>query len=678
MAEIYEALTLVDKFSANFTKFIAQAEQAAAGAQRAQSSLDDIAQSSAATATGVGRLSAAMGETNNMLAAYASTSLQAQNATAQAVTGIYAYIRAQEEAKAAAEAAARAEAEAEKTRWKFLSATKASTSGMKSAASAADGLVGKLKNLAAAYLSVQGATKLIGLSDTLSQTSARLDRMNDGLQTTAELESQIMAAANRSRGLYTDMADMVGKLGSMAGEAFDSSAEIVAFAEQINKQMVLAGTSTQGMQAAMLQLTQAMSSGTLRGEELNSILEQAPTIAQTIAQYLGVSTGEMREMASQGQITAEVVKNAMFSAAEETNAAFEAMPLTWGQLWNQAQNIGIQALQPLLNMVAKIPAYIQENWPTIEPVFMAVAGGIAAMAIATGVATAAQWAMNSAMLASPITWIVVGIAAIILIIYKLVDAYNQWAGTSISAAGVVAGVFTTLFAHVANKVVIPLQNIFANFANMLGNVFNAPVDSISILFLDMATTVLGYIRAVAQGIEDLLNAIPGVSVSLTGAIDTAYKWVSGASQIMKDKSGWKEYVKAWDYIDYAEAYNVGYNWGSNLSSSFSGLSDLGSVADFGGYGGASAAEQLLESIDGSVGNIEKSVSMSEEDIKSLVDMAEREYINQINLTSQSPVIHVTGANTGNTAADRQSLADALAAMLVEQRAMGSIRSTARV
>lgn len=678
MAEIYEALTLVDKFSANFTKFIAQAEQAAAGAQRAQSSLDDIAQSSAATATGVGRLSAAMGETNNMLAAYASTSLQAQNATAQAVTGIYAYIRAQEEAKAAAEAAARAEAEAEKTRWKFLSATKASTSGMKSAASAADGLVEKIKSLAAVYLSVQGASKIISLSDTLSQTTARLDRMNDGLQTTAELEDQIMAAANRSRGLYTDMADMVGKLGSMAGEAFDSSAEIVAFAEQINKQMVLAGTSTQGMQAAMLQLTQAMSSGTLRGEELNSILEQAPTIAQTIAEYLGVSTGEMREMASQGQITAEVVKNAMFSAAEETNAAFEAMPMTWGQLWNQAQNIGIQALQPLLNMLAKIPAFVQENWPVIEPIFVAVAGGLLVLATATGVATAAQWAMNASMLASPISWIILGIMALVAVIYLGVKAYNDLTDSSVSAFGIITGVFATLGAHIANHTIIPLQNMFANIANFIGNVFNHPVASIQILFLDMATTVLGYIRNLAKGIEDLLNAIPGVSVSLTGAIDTAYNWAANASQSVKDASGWKEYVKAWDYIDYAEAYNSGYDWGSNLSSSFSSLSDLGSAGDFSGYGGASAAEQLLESIDGSVGNIEKSVSMSEEDIKSLVDMAEREYINQINLTSQSPVIHVTGANTGNTAADRQSLADALAAMLVEQRAMGSIRSTARV
>lgn len=678
MAEIYEALTLVDKFSANFTKFIAQAEQAAAGAQRAQSSLDDIAQSSAATATGVGRLSAAMGETNNMLAAYASTSLQAQNATAQAVTGIYAYIRAQEEAKAAAEAAARAEAEAEKTKWKFLSASKASASGMKSEANAADGLVGKLKSLAAAYLSVQGAAKLIGLSDTLSQTSARLDRMNDGLQTTAELEDQIMAAANRSRGLYTDMADMVGKLGTMAGDAFGSSEEVVAFAEQISKQMALAGTSTQGAQAAMLQLTQAMSSGALRGEELNSILEQAQPIAQTIADYFGVSTGQLREMASEGKVTAEVVKNAILGAAEETNAAFEQAPLQWGQLWNQVQNIGIEALRPLTDFIAKIPAYIQENWTTIEPIFMAIAGAIAVMAVATGVATAAQWAMNASMLASPISWIILGIMALVAVIYLGVKAYNDLTDSSVSAFGIITGVFATLGAHIANHTIIPMQNMFANIANFVGNIFEHPIASIKILFLDMATTVLGYIRNLAKGIEDLLNAIPGVSVSLTGAIDTAYNWAANASQSVKDASGWKEYVKAWDYIDYAEAYNSGYNWGSNLSSSFSSLSDLGSTGDFSGYGGASAAEQLLESIDGNVGNIEKSVSMSEEDIKSLVDMAEREYINQINLTSQSPVIQVTGANTGNTAADRQSLADALAKMLFEERASGSIRSTARV
>lgn len=163
---------------------------------------------------------------------------------------------------------------------------------------------------------------------------------------------------------------MVAKLGNLAGEAFGSTAEVVAFAEQINKQMVLSGASNTAKDAAMLQLTQAMSSGVLRGEELNSILEQTPTIAKTIEEYMGVTTGEMREMASEGAITAEVVKNAMFAAADETNAKFEQMPMTWGQVWTSAQNIALETFQPLLDVVGQFASFIGENMDTAIAVFL--------------------------------------------------------------------------------------------------------------------------------------------------------------------------------------------------------------------------------------------------------------------------------------------------------------------
>ena len=207
----------------------------------------------------------------------------------------------------------------------------------KKTASSTDALVGKVKNLIGAYAGFKGVSSIFNLSDTIAQTTARLDRMNDGLQTTSELNQMIYESAQRSRGAYQATADMVSKFGTLAGEAFDSSAEVVAFAEQINKQIALAGASTASADAAMLQLTQAMSAGALRGEELNSILEQTPTIAQTIAKYLGVSTGKMREMASEGQITAEVVKNAMFKFAGDTDKAFNKIPMTWGQVWTSAQ-----------------------------------------------------------------------------------------------------------------------------------------------------------------------------------------------------------------------------------------------------------------------------------------------------------------------------------------------------
>lgn len=198
---------------------------------------------------------------------------------------------------------------------------------MRSGAHAADGLVSRLKTLAAAYLGLRSAQAFAGLSDIWIQTTARLDRMNDGRQTTPQIQDMLFDAAQRSRGDYQDTADMAAKLGTLAPDAFGSTAEVVAFAEQINKQFALAGTSAQGAQAAMLQLTQAMSSGVLRGEELNSVLEQAPTITRAIAAYMGVTIGEMRQLASEGRITADVVKAAVFAAAEETNAAFEAVPL---------------------------------------------------------------------------------------------------------------------------------------------------------------------------------------------------------------------------------------------------------------------------------------------------------------------------------------------------------------
>ena len=190
-------------------------------------------------------------------------------------------------------------------------------------------LMDMIKGAVAAYASVQTIGKVMDLSDQLTSTTARLNLMNDGLQTTQDLQNMIYLSAERSRGAYQATADAVSKLGLMAGDAFSSSEEIIAFTEQLNKQFTIAGTETAGIEAAMLQLTQAMGSGVLRGEEYNSILEQAPNIIQAIADYMEVPKGQLKDMAAEGEITAEIVKNAMFAAADETNAKFEAMPKTF-------------------------------------------------------------------------------------------------------------------------------------------------------------------------------------------------------------------------------------------------------------------------------------------------------------------------------------------------------------
>ncbi len=568
-----------------------------------------------------------------------------------------------------------------------------------SAANAArqtSGLVSELRGLAGAYLGIQGVRALTGLSDSMTSITARLDMMNDGLQTTEELNRMIYESAQRSRGSYQQTANLVAKLGTLAGDAFSSNREIIAFAEQLNKQMALSGTTTQEAQAAMLQLTQGLASGTLRGEELNSVLEQTPMIAQSIAKYMGVNTGEMRELASEGAITAGVVKSAMFAMADEINAKFEQMPMTWGQVWTSMQNTAIQALQPVLNAVN----WLANNLSIIGPIVAGLAASFVVFQVAahwtqiaaaaagayhfvvnlltigfgvlrgsTAAASAAVMTFNSALFASPITWIIMLVGVLIGLLYAGVAAFNKLTGSSVSATGIITGTLATLAAFVFNSVLVPIQRGFASFANFLGNVFDNPVASVKLLFYDMALTVLGFIQNVAQGLENLINKIPGVEVNLTSGIDILYNKIAQGAQTIRSESGWKEYIKAWDYKDLADAFSGGYNWGSNL---FSGSSQT-SALDYTNTPTYSQVSGIADSVKG----IEKSVNMSEEDIKALVDVAERRYVNNVNLTAQTPVITINGANTGRTAADRQNLANAIRDILIEQVSSGSARTTAR-
>lgn len=683
MANIREVLTLEDKFSAAFTQYIKLGTDAAASTKEVRDA--------ATRATAAARVQ--------------SAAMKAAAASARAESTAYRASVSESKAKEAAAKAAAAATRAETEELRKLKAQQDLTGDSTS------DLVNRLKSLAGAYLGMQTVTGLVNLSDTMTQTTARLDMMNDGLQTTAQLNQMIYQSAQNSRGAYQATADMVSKLGTLAGDAFNSSAEVVAFAEQLNKQITLSGASTQAADAAMLQLTQAMSSGVLRGEELNSVLEQTPTIAQSIADYMGVTTGEMREMASDGAISAEVVKNAMFAAADETNAKFAQMPMTWAQVWTSFKNTATMALQPVLTGIN----FLANNIDIIGPAVLGLAGAFAVFAIAanwTNIASAATGAytvvvnilnlaygmltgnmtlanaaatsLNATMLANPIFWVVAGIFLLIGALYAGVAAYNQFTGASISATGIVAGAFFTLGAMIWNQFIVPTQNGFAAFANFVGNVFNDPVTAVKVLFYDMAITVLGYIRSVAGGIEDLINAIPGVEVSLTGGIDSLYNTLQTNRQAAIDAGSYKEYVKAWEYKDLGDAFAGGYDWGSNLNL-FGGLGDLGSGFDMSQFtqgvpaytNAMSDMDDKLSDISGSTKSIEKSVNMSEEDLKSLVDVAERKYVNNINLTAQTPVINITGQNTGNTAADRKNLADTIRDILVEQVAAGSTISTAR-
>lgn len=548
-------------------------------------------------------------------------------------------------------------------------------------------LLGTIRNLAGTFLGMQSVRWLVNTSDQLTSINARLRLMTGSAEAAAAAQEEIYQAAMRSRGAYADMADFVSQLGTVAGNAFTGTDELVAFAEQIQKQMAISGASGASAQAALVQLTQGLASGTLRGEELNSVLEQTPMIAQTIAEYMGVTTGEMRELASEGKVTAEVVKNAMLGAAEETNAQFEQMPMTWAQVWMMFQNVAIQALDPVLDAIS----WLANNIDLVGPIVLGLGAAFGVFLLAanwTNICTAATTVLTTAqkMLREVMatTWglPLIIIALVIGAIYAVTAAVNHFAGTSVSATGIIAGAVLTVAAIIGNTVIGLLNGIiqavwsifvtpFLGIIEWVLNVTNGGFDSFGGAVANLIGNIISWFLDLGKVVTKIIDAIFGTNwtAGLTSLQDSVLKWGKNENAITLDRN-----APTIDYrFNYGDAWNTGYNWGANL---FSGNGNDAVGAALSGVPYDELSGQLGD-IAGSVGSIEKSVKMSDEDIKSLVDVAERRYVNNVNLTAQTPVITVNGANTGRTAADRQSLANAIRDILIEQTASGSTRSTAR-
>lgn len=593
----------------------------------------------------------------------------------------------------------------------------------------ANELMQTIKGAVAAYATIQTLSAALNLSDQLTSTTARLNLMNDGLQTTQDLQNMIYLSAERARGSYQATADAVSKLGLMAGDAFSSSEEIIAFMEQVNKQFTIAGTEAAGIDAAMLQLTQAMGSGVLRGEEYNSILEQAPNIIQAIADYMEVPKGQLKDMAAEGQITAEIVKAAMFAAADDTNAKFESMPKTFSQIWTSFQNTALMAFQPVLqrmNEIANSEAFqgfvnnaiealsmvagialeifdllvgvaeiVGENWSWLSPIIYGVAGALAVyygwllltkgaemamaavhgivavakgiMAAATMLVTGATWAettaqygLNAAMYACPIVWIIILIIALIALFYAAVAAVNHFAGTSVSATGIICGAFMVALAFIGNifvalwnlvvDVFVLIYNLVAEVANFIGNVFTDPIGAVCRLFFGLADTVLGILQALASAIDaifgsNLAGSVQGWRDSLGGWVDETFgKGDEVMAKMNADdmKLGRFEYGAAWD---------AGYSFGEGIDESIanfdpSSLFDTnvpgaGDYADLSNYGAGLAGD--VGDIAGNTGAIKDSMDITEEDLKYLRDIAEQEAINRF--TTAEITIEQTNHNT---------------------------------
>ncbi|MGO1012204.1 tape measure protein [Clostridioides difficile] len=668
-------------------------------------------------------------------------------------------------------------------------------------ASSTDRLVGSAKKLAATYLGIRTLGGLGNLSDQMTSTNARLGMINDGQQSDAGLNKMIFQSAERSRASYLDTAQIVSRIGMNAGKAFSSTKEIVGFAEQLNKKFVIAGASTEEMNSALLQLTQGLSSGVLRGEELNAVFESAPNIIQSIADYLDVDIGKIRGMASEGMLTADIVKNSLLAAAEQTNAEFEKMPYTFSQIWTSIKNnaimifgviqkkieqsmsskgfrtfidnfinslyvlgnvaynifngiisilgspafqsfsntmiVGIslisQALGWIITQALNLANIFAQNWSIISPVILGIVGALtlyktavlglaiansiallsqkwfdfqlAQTAIMHDLATGATWrqiiaqyGLNAALYACPLTWVVLGIIAVISAVFILVAVYNHFAGTSISVISLAVGAWYWLCAVVYN-VISGIVNAINICVVGIANAFRTGLYAVQCFFIDMANAGLkagvnldkafdkfatnlanGIIKAVNIAVKGLnwlvqqINKIPGIDLPQMKEfqkVNTVIGTKTTFKPIQKppEPKAWKPELVEYKNLksEFIKGYDVGHQLQNKLKDTFDiskiaedakkklGLDDLwdkkyGLGEGIGSAGLNSPLNDAAKGAKDTAGNtakMAKTMDKSQEDLKYLRDIAEQETINRFTGVN----IKIDMNNTNNISKD---------------------------
>ena len=574
--------------------------------------------------------------------------------------------------------------------------------GLRTGGSLADGMLGKVKTLVATLAAGAGFNKLIGLSDQMTGTTARLSFLVDDGGSVDELEAKIMASAQRSRAAYLGTASAIASMGANAGAAFSSNDELIAFMEQVNRQFTIGGASAQGQAAAMLQLTQAMAAGALRGEELNSILENAPGIARAIEQYMGIAEGSIKQYAQEGQVTAEVVKNALFSVADETNAKFESMPMTWAQIWTNMQNRALQTLDPVLNKLNKlanseqfstvvdgalnalatitalasgildvfvnIGSAVVDNWSVIEPIAwglvaalvaynavalitQAINGAVALSAAVKGAAdmfaagktfaaTVAQQGLNAALLACPITWIVVGVIALVAGIIALCNWIAKTTGVAATGFGVITGGINVAIQAVWNamlvvaNVAIGIWNALGACCSNIGTAFHNVISNVQGWFYGLLSTAL----TVVEGICAALNKLPFVEFDYSGISAKADEYAAKSAEAYGSVEEYQNigdaFTKGYNTFDTftdgwaSDAFKAGASWGDGVADKVSGFFDFGGGGTGGtdlgsGFDLSSIADNTGLTAD-NTGKTADALAVTEEQLEYLRDIAERD------------------------------------------------------
>lgn len=595
---------------------------------------------------------------------------------------------------------------------------------LQNGASESSNLVSAIKRMAGAYLSIQTAGKILEMSDEITQTTSRLNMMNDGLQSTADLYNMVYAAANDARGSLGDMASVVARFGNNAKDAFSSSAEVVQFANLVQKQMTIAGASTQEAANAELQLSQALGSGVLRGDELNSIFEQAPNLIQNIADYLDVPIGKIRSMAQDGELSADVVKQAVFAATDEINANFESMPMTWGQMWTVFQNNATMAFQPVLQRlndlantdgfqtfatnaindlavvagvvldifegIGSVGTFVSDNWQIIGPIVEGVAAALTVYygwqllsTSATKAAAAAQWIYNAAMNANPAAIVAISIGALIVLIGILANKFTGTGHIAQSVFGMITGGINVVIQYFKNwgltvaDIFIGIWNAGGACATNVEIAFHNAISHVQALWYNMLSTAL----TVVSGICSALNKLPFVDFDysgITGAADNYASKAAAAAGNTKDyasvPAAFSKGVKTYDTYQKGwvnDAYTAGAAWGDGVTSKIKNTlsSKATNIPNANNYPNALASSNAATAANTAdtaknTAKTANTLSASSEDLKYLRDIADREYVNKF--TTAQIKVEMINHNNVNNDMDLDGMAEHLRSKIEEE------------